>query len=612
MVMGVPQPVVGQPFTVDVQVEANADASPAATGNVTLHWGDGSQAATVPLSNSLVTAAHAYAATGLYTITANYAGDSNYSAAATTRTVLALATPPAVPTLNTFGDSITWGRGASTPATDFANVTATTEGWTLNNLGIRSDLAVDTCEEINAVSPLPANAYNTLLIGQNDIPSASASAAGTAEYVSAVTSCAVWLATTQGVNRIIAASPANTLTGIWTPSTLYVNTGLNTLVAGSTVTGSVTGNVIYAQLTTQYFSSYSVSISVDEAPAVTYTPAALDYNGNRVAFGPYSIRIPVAGANTVQHKITFTCVDPGTTGCYVDWFAGNAPALATAPPYLWIGTPYDTLQTTNTPAEYTQMDSEVRSIQQQLQSDGFPVYLADVANWFVGATNPQCMYDTIHPNDCGHAILAATYIKAMNKLLSSVTQASLTVEPNPVSAGQTATVTASILSTSGSPSGTATFLYDGATFGSAPVTDGVATLTTSTAPLLPGNYPITVAYSGDASFAGTTSPVYSAVVTAAPTTTSLSVSPTSITPPATAVLTAKVARSAGSGTPTGTVTFYYQSLALGTASVGASGTATLSVTSNGVPAGTYGIVATYSGDAQDSRSSSAASTVTVQ
>jgi hypothetical protein len=58
--------------------------------------------------------------------------------------------------------------------------------------------------------------------------------------------------------------------------------------------------------------------------------------------------------------------------------------------------------------------------------------------------------------------------------------------------------------------------------------------------------------------------------------------------------------------PTGTVSFSVEGIVLGSAVVGASGTATLTLQTTDFPAGTFPIVATYSGDAANQPSASAA------
>jgi hypothetical protein len=77
-------------------------------------------------------------------------------------------------------------------------------------------------------------------------------------------------------------------------------------------------------------------------------------------------------------------------------------------------------------------------------------------------------------------------------------------------------------------------------------------------------------------------------------------------------LTAAVTRTTGSGVPGGSVTFSVGTTVLGKASLNGSGMATLAASSKGVPAGSYPVVATYSGDTNDVGSTSAAVDVTVE
>jgi Bacterial Ig-like domain (group 3) len=94
--------------------------------------------------------------------------------------------------------------------------------------------------------------------------------------------------------------------------------------------------------------------------------------------------------------------------------------------------------------------------------------------------------------------------------------------------------------------------------------------------------------------------------------TTLAAAPNPVTPPANVTLTATVTRTTGSGTPGGSVTFSVGTTVLGKVSVNGSGVATLSASSKGVAAGTYPVVATYSGDSSDVESVSAAVNVTVE
>lgn len=158
----------------------------------------------------------------------------------------------------------------------------------------------------------------------------------------------------------------------------------------------------------------------------------------------------------------------------------------------------------------------------------------------------------------------------------------------------------------GTPGGTVTFSADGTAIGTATLdSSGVATLSYST--LTVGTHLITAGYAGNNDFQASTSSPLSLVVQKMPTVTSLGASSGGGTN-ASAVLVATVVGSTSpTPTPTGTVTFTNGTTTLGTATLNASGVATLSPQ---VAAGNYAVVAAYSGDAVHSPSSSVAVTVT--
>ena len=125
------------------------------------------------------------------------------------------------------------------------------------------------------------------------------------------------------------------------------------------------------------------------------------------------------------------------------------------------------------------------------------------------------------------------------QVLSSTT-ANLTAAPNPVSAGQTLTLTAT-LTGDGSvwPTGTVSFLSGSTLLGTATLnSSGVATLTTTS--LAAGIYSLTVQYAGDSNFLSSTSAAVSVTVNAQATTTGLTASPNPVATGQTLTLTATV------------------------------------------------------------------------
>ncbi|MGB7862696.1 MAG: Ig-like domain-containing protein [Candidatus Sulfotelmatobacter sp.] len=182
----------------------------------------------------------------------------------------------------------------------------------------------------------------------------------------------------------------------------------------------------------------------------------------------------------------------------------------------------------------------------------------------------------------------------------SPTSTTLASALNPSIFGQSVTFTASVTSSSGTPTGTVSF-YDNTTsitLGSATLVSGTASISVSS--LAAGSHSITATYQGSPTFAASTSTPLSQAVNSATTTTSLASSLNPAGTGQTITFTATVS-SQYSGAATGSVTFYSGSQTLGTATLSGN-RATLSTSF--ATAGTYSISAKYSGDSNNAGSTS--------
>jgi uncharacterized repeat protein (TIGR03803 family) len=211
---------------------------------------------------------------------------------------------------------------------------------------------------------------------------------------------------------------------------------------------------------------------------------------------------------------------------------------------------------------------------------------------------------------CGGIESGFATLTVTGKASSTALQAS----PNPASVGQSVTLKATVTGSGTTPTGSVTFASGSTVIGTAKLSAGTASYAASTAALPPGTYPVSASYSGDATYSASASPGSSVTLNVAPTTTALTASPTTVTPPGTVSLQATVKRSASgaTGTPTGSVSFYYLTNMLGTATLNGSGAASFSASSSGIAAGKYAVTAKYNGDTADAASTSAAVSVTVQ
>ncbi|MFP5228915.1 MAG: Ig-like domain repeat protein, partial [Acidobacteriota bacterium] len=207
------------------------------------------------------------------------------------------------------------------------------------------------------------------------------------------------------------------------------------------------------------------------------------------------------------------------------------------------------------------------------------------------------------------------YSASASNPLSQVVQEQVTVTVanaaggNPSAWGATVTFAATVTVSGGIPvSGAVSFYNNGNYLGSGTLNGNVATYSTATLPV--GSNAITASYT-DSNNVSSTSSVLTQTVeqnTAAALTSSLNPAIHGTPVTFTAVVTAT-----GTMAPTGPVTFYDGTVQIGTGTLAASGTTSAVATfqTSALAAGTHAITASYGGDANDFKSTSAAVSETV-
>jgi hypothetical protein len=217
------------------------------------------------------------------------------------------------------------------------------------------------------------------------------------------------------------------------------------------------------------------------------------------------------------------------------------------------------------------------------------------------ATGPQSITAAYN----GNSTFATSTSVLTQTVNQDVTATKVTSSANPSVFGQSVTFTATVSAAapgSGTPGGTVTFM-DGATaLGLATLSSGKASFKTSE--LAVGSQAIIAVYGGDINFVTSTSAVLNQTVNQDVTATKVtsSANPSVFGQSVTFTATVKAA-SPGSGTPTGTVTFYDGSAKLYSATLGETGTASFMISTLSV--GSHSINVVYSGDADFKTSTSA-------
>ena len=611
-------------------VSFTAAVTPGATGSVTFKDGSTTLAFST-ISGTTATFSTAALTGGSHNITAVYGGDSNFSSstsAALTQTVnLAASATSLTSSLDpsTFGNSVTFTATVTAGAT--GTVTFKDGAATLGTGTIAGTSATFT------TTVLTGGSHNITAVYAGDTNYSSSTSSVLTQTVSKAVS------TTQLSSSL---NPAVYGTSITFTATLTNGaTGTVTFKDGSTVlgTGTITGSIATFTTATLTGGSHSISAAYDgDMNFSSSSSSALTQTVN-TAVTTTSLTSSL-NPSTYGDGVTFTArVTPGATGS-VSFYDGStmigttAITGTTATFEIWsllgglhsITAVYlgDTNYSGSTSAVLSQVVNTASS-KTTLVSSANPsnlgtsvTFTATVTSgatgtvqFFDGTTaigtpvalnGSSASYATSALTAGSHSITAAysgdIYYSASTSpsLSQTVNKAGsttvVTSSANPSNYHDSVTFTATV--TSGA-TGTVQF-YDGTqTLGTAvPLTGSTATCTTSDLP--GGNHSITAIYSGDSTFASSTSRVLTQTVNTTATTTTLQSSASLINFGDSVTFTATVTTGA-----TGTVTFFDGSSPLGTVALTGK---TAAFTTSSLTGALHIITAVYNGDAQYSSSTS--------
>jgi hypothetical protein len=537
------------------------------TGSVTFMNG-GAPLAIVPLSNGSAQLSVSTMTTGLNLLSAKYSGDSNFQAnfsslfsqnvtQAVTSTTLSSSQNPAP-----FGQAVTFT----------ATVQLAFGGAAAGNVTF-----YDGATSLGSVTPTNNSAQlivSTFSAGSHSITARYLGDSNTNASVSAAISQSV-TPTPTTTTITSSANPSTygqtvTFVGSWTPAAASVAGGTISFYQGSTLLTTISINAAAPQVTLPNLPLGTYTLTAQFTPlssnyaASTSAPFTQTVNQAAPLILVYSSVNPSTFGQSVVLNATIT-----TTGYFFSTNKGTVTFLDNGTSIGSVTLPGNTDSATLTTTTLT--------------AGAHPItvsYSGD-ANFTAGTS--------------------ATFTQTVNQEPTTTLIASSTYTP---AFAQSFTLTATVKPLSGTTAtGTVTFLDRTTTLGTAALSSNTAQFAIST--LTPGTHYISAQYNGDANTAASTSGQTLVTVSPPPTTTVLSSgqNPSSLNQPVTFTATLQPT---SSGTPTGSVTFYDGSSSIGTVTI-----ASAQLTISGLQIGTHSITAAYSGDANFSGSTSAATSQVV-
>lgn len=515
------------PSTVNQSVTFTATLPTTATGTVTFTNGT-TNLGTATISNGTATVSTSSLPVGSDTITASYGGDSNNNASSTTLTQTVNKTTPTV-TVTTNPSPSTYGQTVTITATVPTGATGTvtfTNGTTTLGSGTVSGGAVSI-----TTSSLP--------VGSDTI---------TASYGGDTNNSAATGTTTQTVNKI---SPTSTLTSSANPSTPGASVTFTDTLPTS-VTGTVTFTNGATTLGTSTVTNGVATVTTSSLPGGSDTITAT-YNGD--SDNNTSVATLVQTVQKLASTVTVSTSGPSVYGNSVT-ISSTVTSGATGTVTFTSGGV--TLGTGTLTGSATSITTTV---------------LPAGSDTITATYNGDNTYNTS----------TASTTQTVTKASPTMT---LSSSANPQQANLPVTFTATLPS---SVMGTAAFTSNGTSIGSGTITNGVATLTTSTLPV--GSDAIVATYAGNSNDGAVTANLTETINKGSPSVT-VTTNPASSSWGQTVTITSSVPAGA-----TGTITVTSGGQTLGSGTVSPAGTVV--ITTSVLPVGTDTITASYSGDSND-------------
>ena len=516
---------------------------------------------------------------GSHAIQAVYQGDSTHGTSSASLTESIVQATPAVtltasPSSAAFGQSVTLTAAVVPPSMYDPNPTGTVvffDGAT----SIGSATLSTTSEDVTL-------SVSTLSVGTHQL---TARYGGDGNFNSVTTPPLTETITTDATTTSVASSsnpapygqPITITATVRNLSGTTAPTGTVTFsdAAGTLGTGSLSGNATSDQATL-VLSNLAIG-----SYAITATYAgATDFGGS--SSSALTQTVQQANANV---SIT-SSANPSVAGQSVTF-------SVTVTSSTGVGTPTGTI---------TLWDGLMTQLGQATLSSGHATF--QVSTLAVGTNNIEPSYS----GDSTFYSSSTTIQQTVNKATPSV---ALSTSAGSAAFGQSVTFTATITPSSPQPTG-AVYFMDGTTQLASVYPSGSNQVTFTTSTLAPGSHTITAQFQGDTNYTAATSASVTETISHGNTSTALSSSQNPSTINSSVTLTATVTQAAGTTFPTGTVTFYNGSSAIGTATLSSVyGTDTASISISNLPAGVSSLTAQYGGNTDYNGSTSAVLTQTV-
>ncbi len=318
--------------------------------------------------------------------------------------------------VNTFGDSITAGTGASIPANDYISLLSEFTGWSFKNNAVGYSMVPDQAPYVFATN-IYSNSISTLMLGTNDQYHYGIDSTRLAVYKTGHEALLAYLAIPAS-QKILGGSPSVTYTGSWAPASWI---GMYTQANGATATFTVTGTsvLIGTKQGAAYTGTYSITIDgTNEGTFSSVCPSLNTILGN--TFGP-KLQI-FSGLSDGAHTVVLTKLDANPY-LFFDWAAGVGGSGVAGSSVVYVSNIYHMSAAAyaslgGSSANTDSYNAAIASNVSTLSALGLHVILSDCSTPMNTATD--LAPEGLHPNDAGHQVIATAFEAVVNTSLGGL------------------------------------------------------------------------------------------------------------------------------------------------------------------------------------------------
>jgi lysophospholipase L1-like esterase len=302
-------------------------------------------------------------------------------------------------TMHAFGDSITAGAGASSPANSYIGKLNASLGITIDNAAVSTSMVMDQTPSLYARTISPGD-KSIVMLGTNDQAKYDSDPSKRGYYIDGLRAfCARLGSVTTPINPSTAQ-----LGGAW--SNGYAFGCYATSAPGASAAFTVTGDTIILGMLRQYNNSATFSVMIDGVAKGTFSVGGDVRTILGAAYGAMDLAFPGLGAGS--HMVEISVISANAANVvFLQWFSGCVPnggqvVLGNIPhalAYTYGGSA----------ANVDAYNSSILALSQEMAGYGLNVSLVDVC----GALVPLDMHDNVHPADSGHSKIFNLFYTAL-------------------------------------------------------------------------------------------------------------------------------------------------------------------------------------------------------